>query len=91
MMGSGWTAVWVDPITCATSSAGSGPTFNSTAKGNNSQGDPDWVLVLATPSSLNSGPNYASAQSSSGGTGTWVNPAYAEGSPNAQFATWAVP
>ncbi len=46
MLASGWTASWVDPITCATSSAGTGPTFNSTAKGTNSQGDPDWVLVF---------------------------------------------
>lgn len=43
---SGYTATWVDPITCATSSATVGSTYNSTAKGNNSQGNPDWVLVL---------------------------------------------
>ena len=50
------------------------------------------MLVLQTPSSYNSGPNYASAEATgSGGQGSWVNPAYAEGSPNAQFATWAVP
>jgi len=50
MLAAGWTAQWVDPITCATSSAGSGPTFNSTAKGSNSQGDPDWVLLFQAPS-----------------------------------------
>jgi Protein of unknown function (DUF4038) len=48
LLASGWTATWVDPLTCATSSAGTGPTFNSTAKGSNSQGDPDWVLVFQT-------------------------------------------
>jgi hypothetical protein len=46
MLATGWTAQWVDPITCATSSAGAGPTFNSTAKGSNSRGQPDWVLVF---------------------------------------------
>ncbi len=45
----GWTASWVDPVSCATTSAGAGPTFNSTAKGSNSQGDPDWVLVFQSP------------------------------------------
>jgi hypothetical protein len=48
-MGTGYTATWVDPITCATSSATVGSTYNSTAKGNNSQADPDWVLVLQAP------------------------------------------
>jgi hypothetical protein len=49
LLASGWTATWVDPVTTATSSAGAGPTFNSTAKGNNSQGNPDWVLVFQSP------------------------------------------
>lgn len=49
LLAAGWAASWVDPITCATSSAGGGPTFNSTAKGNNSHGDPDWVLVFQAP------------------------------------------
>lgn len=117
MLASGWTAHWIDPVTGASSSAGSGPTFNSTAKGTNSQGDPDWVLVFATPSTVNatvapgsalavtttlpapaatvtysSGPNYASAQATgSGGQGSWVNPAKAEGAPDGSFTTWAVP
>ena len=43
---SGYTATWVDPVTCATSTATVGSTYNSTAKGNNSRGAPDWVLVL---------------------------------------------
>ena len=42
----GYTATWVDPITCATTAAATGTTYNSTAKGSNSQGDPDWVLTL---------------------------------------------
>ena len=46
MLASGWAAHWIDPITGAATSAGAGPTFNSTAKGTNSQGDPDWVLVF---------------------------------------------
>ena len=46
LLAGGWAASWVDPITGAASSAGTGPTFNSTAKGTNSQGDPDWVLVF---------------------------------------------
>lgn len=92
MLAAGWAASWIDPISGASSSAGTGPTFNSTAKGTNSQGDPDWVLVFQGPSSYNSGPNYASAEGTgSGGQGSWVNPAYAEGAPNAQFSTWAVP
>ncbi len=92
MLASGWAASWIDPISGATSSAGSGPTFNSTAKGNNSQGDPDWVLVFQAPASSNSGPNYASAEDTGGGgQGTWVNPADAEGAPDGVFATWAVP
>jgi Protein of unknown function (DUF4038) len=52
LLASGWTATWVDPINCAVSSAGSGPTFNSTAKGSNSQGDPDWVLVFQAPAAV---------------------------------------
>lgn len=48
-LGQGFTANWIDPVTGALSSAGSGPAFNSTAQGNNSQGDPDWALVLQGP------------------------------------------
>jgi Protein of unknown function (DUF4038) len=49
MLASGWSAHWIDPITCASTSAGTGPTFNSTAKGSNSHGQPDWVLVFQAP------------------------------------------
>lgn len=56
LLGPGFTANWVDPVSGAMSSAGTGPAFNSTAKGSNSQGDPDWALVLqgppVTPSSV---------------------------------------
>lgn len=45
-MVSGYRAFWGDPVTGALSSTTAGATYNSTAKGNNSQGDPDWVLVL---------------------------------------------
>ena len=47
-----YTATWVDPVTCATSAATPGSTYNSTAKGNNSQGDADWVLVLQAQPAL---------------------------------------
>jgi len=49
LLAGGWTASWIDPISGAASSAGAGPTFNSTAKGTNSQGDPDWALVFQAP------------------------------------------
>jgi len=45
----GYGAKWMDPVTGATTTATVGSTYNSTAQGNNSVGDPDWVLVLATP------------------------------------------
>jgi hypothetical protein len=46
LMQSGYTATWVDPVSGAMSQATPGSTYDSTAKGSNSQGDPDWVLVL---------------------------------------------
>ena len=49
LLAAGWTATWVDPVNAASSSAGAGPTFNSTAQGSNSQGDPDWALVFQAP------------------------------------------
>jgi hypothetical protein len=46
-MRSGYTATWVDPLTGATTAGTPGSTYNSaTAVGNNSAGDPDWVLIL---------------------------------------------
>lgn len=48
-MAAGYSATWVDPASCATSSTTTGSTYNSTAKGNNSAGNPDWVLVLKGP------------------------------------------
>jgi Putative collagen-binding domain of a collagenase len=45
----GYSATWVDPITGANSSAATGSTYSSTTQGTNSQGDPDWVLVLQAP------------------------------------------
>lgn len=52
-MKSGYTAKWVDPVSGAQTSATPGASYNSTAKGNNSKGDPDWVLVLAAPAVKN--------------------------------------
>lgn len=46
-MAAGYTVTWIDPVSGATSAGTPGSTYNSaTAKGNNSAGDPDWVLVL---------------------------------------------
>ena len=49
LLAAGWAANWVDPVTCAASSAGTGGTYNSAAKGSNSHGDPDWVLAFQAP------------------------------------------
>ena len=72
LLASGFTASWVDPITCATTSAGAGPTFNSTAKGSNSQSDPDWVLLFQT-TAVNANPTAGVAA----GTGTALAPTVA--------------
>lgn len=46
-MVSGYTVTWIDPVSGATFAGTPGSTYNSTtARGNNSAGDPDWVLVL---------------------------------------------
>jgi Protein of unknown function (DUF4038)/Putative collagen-binding domain of a collagenase len=49
-MAAGYTATWMDPLTGATTTATAGSTYSSTAQGNNSGGNPDWVLVLQGPS-----------------------------------------
>lgn len=52
-MAAGYTATWVDPATCATTTATPGSTYNSTPLGNNSTGFADWVLVLqGTPAAV---------------------------------------
>jgi hypothetical protein len=48
-LGAGYTATWVDPLSLATQAATPAATYNSTPLGNNSAGDPDWVLVLQGP------------------------------------------
>lgn len=49
-MVSGYTATWVDPVNGATTAGTEGSTYNSTSQvGNNSAGDPDWVLILRGP------------------------------------------
>jgi Protein of unknown function (DUF4038)/Putative collagen-binding domain of a collagenase len=48
-MAAGYTAAWVDPVSGDASTTTPGSTYNSTAKGTNSAGDPDWVLVLKGP------------------------------------------
>jgi len=42
----GYTATWYDPASGAATSTATGSTYNSTAQGTNSAGDPSWVLVL---------------------------------------------
>jgi hypothetical protein len=49
-MVSGYVAFWVDPITGAKTATTAGSSYNSATPGNNSQGDPDWLLVLQAPS-----------------------------------------
>ena len=48
-MAAGYGAKWYDPASGAVQSATPGATYNSAPLGNNSAGDPDWVLVLAVP------------------------------------------
>jgi hypothetical protein len=48
-MAAGYGAKWMDPVTGVTTAATVGPTYNSAVPGTNSAGDPDWVLVLASP------------------------------------------
>ncbi len=48
----GYTATWVDPVTCATTSATPGSSYDSTSLGSNSAGNPDWVLVLQAPAAV---------------------------------------
>jgi hypothetical protein len=45
----GYTATWVDPANGAKMAATPGATYSSGSLGNNSAGDPDWVLVLQAP------------------------------------------
>ena len=51
----GYQAYWIDPVTGVKALTTSGSTYNSTAKGSNSQGDPDWVLAFQAPA-VNAGP-----------------------------------
>lgn len=48
-LASHYTATWVDPASLATTATATGSTYSSTGLGNNSAGDPDWVLVLQAP------------------------------------------
>jgi hypothetical protein len=66
-LASGYTATWVDPVTCATSAATAGATYNSTAKGNNSRGAPDWVLVLQAPAGTSANAGLATAAAAAPG------------------------
>jgi len=46
LLAAGYTATWIDPVSGAKTAAVTGSTYNSTAKGTNSQGDSDWVLAF---------------------------------------------
>ena len=48
-LAAGYGARWIDPVTCAATSATPGSSYNSAPLGNNSAGNPDWVLVLMQP------------------------------------------
>jgi hypothetical protein len=48
-MAAGYTARWIDPASGAQTTTATGGTYNSAPQGNNSAGDPDWVLALAAP------------------------------------------
>ena len=45
-MTAGYKAYWTDPITGTKTLTSSGSSYNSGSQGNNSQGDPDWALIL---------------------------------------------
>jgi hypothetical protein len=51
-MAPGYTAAWMDPLTGALTSTAAGSAYNSTPLGNNSAGNPDWVLVLQAPTTV---------------------------------------
>jgi uncharacterized protein DUF4038/collagenase-like protein with putative collagen-binding domain len=46
-MAAGYTASWMDPVTGALTGTAPGSTY--TSSGSNSQGEPDWALVLQAP------------------------------------------
>lgn len=48
-MVAGYKAYWADPVTGTMTLTTSGSSYNSASPGSNSQGDPDWVLVLKAP------------------------------------------
>jgi hypothetical protein len=60
-MTAGYAAFWMDPVTGVMTSTTAGSTYNSTAQGNNSQGDPDWVLVLMSVTAATASPGPATA------------------------------
>jgi hypothetical protein len=49
LMAAGYSAFWLDPLTGAKTTTTAGASYNSAPMGNNSAGDPDWVLVLKGP------------------------------------------
>lgn len=99
-MASGYTATWFDPLTGATFAGTPGSTYNSaTARGNNSAGDPDWVLVLAatgltvSPAGIASGEAFGTAVMSGALTvsPTGIGSAEAFGTASATFVLTVSP
>jgi hypothetical protein len=94
-MGAGYTAAWADPVTGVLTPATAGSSYNSATPGSNSQGDPDWVLVLrAVPSSTGTGTAAAAKPGASGsgtvGTGSATGTGTAAAArPGASGAGWA--
>ena len=50
-MAAGYTATWLDPTNGTTITTTPGSTYSSSGLGNNSAGEPDWVLFLEGPAS----------------------------------------
>ena len=55
-MAPGYTVKWLDPTNGTIVAGTPGSTYNSAGLGNNSAGEPDWVLILAQEGPLSSGP-----------------------------------
>jgi hypothetical protein len=71
-MGAGYTATWVDPASLATQSTATGSTYASSGLGNNSAGDPDWVLVLQGPAAASAVAGVAAATAAAPAPGVAV-------------------
>lgn len=78
LMVSGYTATWVDPCNCATSSITAAGTYLKKAAAN-SAGDHDWVLLLQAPGSGSTGTASAVGAGVATAVATQIAPATAAG------------